>query len=209
MLMQHDCIIASCTALTYLLSHIKWDNGKTFQPGGNVTTLPNAVRRARAPVLLWPRVSGVEVTDVSTQQPPPHSVFLPARGVSWLFGSASALEVGGCQVIHGGLPAGYCPLSVPGDLTCSRRVQPVIRREVCGEGCAEGLRAHESKRRKEKGFWIQSSQMTCGKPQVTAELAGRKQRSPEGKMWRKQWQWWVFDGLVSSSAHRLLERSCY
>lgn len=44
----------------------------------------------------------------------------------------------------------------------------------------------ESKRRKEQGFWIQSSQMTCGKPQVTAELAGRRQRSPEGKTWRKQ-----------------------
>lgn len=42
MLMQHDCIIASCTARTYLLSHIKLDNGKTFQPSGNVITLPNA-----------------------------------------------------------------------------------------------------------------------------------------------------------------------
>lgn len=58
MLMQHDFIIASCTAQTYLLSHIKLDNGKTFQPSGNVITLPNAARCARAPVLPWPRVSG-------------------------------------------------------------------------------------------------------------------------------------------------------
>lgn len=79
---------------------------------------------------------------MSPQQPPPHSVFLPARRVSCLFGSASALELGGCPVIHCRLPAGNCLVLVLSDATCSHGVQPVIRRELCGEGCAEGLRAH-------------------------------------------------------------------
>lgn len=43
MLVQHDCIIASCTALIYLLSHTKSDNVKIFQPDGNVIVLPNDV----------------------------------------------------------------------------------------------------------------------------------------------------------------------
>ena len=58
MLMQYDCITASCTALTYLLSRPKLDNMKTFQPGGNVIMLPYAVQRARTLVLLQPRVLG-------------------------------------------------------------------------------------------------------------------------------------------------------
>lgn len=58
MLMQHDCIIASCTALTYLLSHTKLDNVKTFQPGGNVIMLLNAVQRDGTSVLLRPRMLG-------------------------------------------------------------------------------------------------------------------------------------------------------
>lgn len=52
MLMQHDCIIASCTALTYLLSHTKLDNVKTFQP---VEMLPCClmVCNSLEPLFCW------------------------------------------------------------------------------------------------------------------------------------------------------------
>lgn len=105
-------------------------------------------------------------------------------------------QAGGCPVIHPRLPAGNC-LSVPAGLTCSHRVQPCEEEEARGEGFARLCGLAGSKGRTEKGFWIQSSQMTFGKPQVTAKLTGSKQQSPGGKMWRRQWQWWVFDGLVS------------
>lgn len=56
MLMQHDCVIASCNALTYLSNHTKLDHPKTFQPGGNLIMVLNAVQRNGTSVLLWPGV---------------------------------------------------------------------------------------------------------------------------------------------------------
>jgi len=58
MLMQRDCIIAFCTPQIYLLSHTKLDNTKTFQPGGNVTLLPDAVQCDGTFALLSPWVLG-------------------------------------------------------------------------------------------------------------------------------------------------------
>lgn len=148
MLMQHDCIIASCTCPTYLLNHTKLDKAKTFQPDGNVIMLPNAVQCARTLVLLWPRVSG--------------------QGDDRCDDSAATSALAGWWV-----------------LACSHRIQPCREEEARGEGCARLCGLAGSERRKEKGFWIRSSRMTCGKPQVTAKFRGNKQRSPGGKMWRR------------------------
>lgn len=91
-------------------------------------------------------------------------------------------ESGGCPIIHPRLPAGSYSW-VLGGLTLGHRVSPVGRREVCGEGSVRLCGLAGSKRGKEKGFWVRSPWMTCGKTQVTAKLPGSKQQSPGRRTW--------------------------
>lgn len=52
-LMQHDCIIECCTALSSLLRHAKLDNVKTFNPSGNLIALPGCKAACLHLVLLY------------------------------------------------------------------------------------------------------------------------------------------------------------
>lgn len=106
---------------------------------------------------------------------------------------------GRCLVIYPRLPASNCP-SVPGGLTYSHRFQPLHswrRREMCGEGWCEAPQACWDQEGEREGVLDSVIAMTCGKLQVTAKLTGNKQQSPGHKVWERQWQWCVFDGLVS------------
>lgn len=110
---------------------------------------------------------------MSPQQPPPHSVFFPAIEGSPGFSAlpllwslvGARLSIAGSQLAIAYFRCRVTPLVAMGFSLSSGGscvVKGVLR--VCG--------LTESKRRKEKEFWIQSSQMTYGKPQVTAEGSG-------------------------------------
>lgn len=172
-LMQHDCIIASCTALTYLLSHTKLDNVKTFQPGGNVTVLPNGVQLTGTLVLLLPGVLGHRDDWCEHSEATSLALSSCQEGLLalWLCLCSGRL-VGASLSIPGSQPATAHQCWV-GSLAAIG-FSPAGRREMRGEGCARLCGLAGSKRRKEKGFWIRSSWLTCGKLQVTAKLTGSK-----------------------------------